>query len=1081
VILILGLGLITKLGLGLGFQFSLISMTDRIVLQAIDALYSPIINKQAQSEANKFLDNWQHSVDAWNDCLELLLKNFGELSIHAKLFLVQTLRKKITKELTQLPKQRHSKLRDEILSLIHQCNSSNVAALHGCTTQLCLCLAQLSLHMDESAWPSPISDICSLMTGIPAALKDFLILFSEEAQNAESGVASERSRKLLTENLENVFNFMKQDLVVYYKGLNVQKSNSSILQDYPSLAPLERVLLCFQRWMQILENNHHELVMQYAPMLIKVVMATFNPNYHSSYIGMDDGDLCATCDVASEFICELIYKAYRFGWEDLISMLFLHISDGITHMLQSHLQLAQGLENSTLEDSSISSEDMAVVARYLGFIIIDLLDGSLYKILAHNQLPPGSQELLQAILLLVEYPDLKVVESTFKIIESISDLVRDSSVQSKKSTSYTTLISTWLPNYVSFLIERMKCPAEGTLTGQKRDDFRDFRHVIGDVLKDCADMLGISQLLCFLATKIQALVVSKQGNTIDASQLFLNAASLEGYFSTLRMISSCVPDSEKSESSLQYIMHILPTIYLGLSSTNDNNPESRDAMYSCMLLINSYASWISNQSTDTPWVLQHLDTLKHVLTTQNRRERVFSGAVMAVRNLCRYGSAFMASHFGDWLFQFYQSEQQSTRSSLHDMDLLFQSIVFLVASMPPENAKSMYDPLAVDLLGKSKASLAAMVSADSTLESFQHHGSLCIDLLHRYALFLETSLSYKDNSASTSTESPLNFHPLLDSFLQTAMPLIDYLYQGNLYHIYSISDDACRKQIITPIIEEICRIERFAFQLFQVQLVSHIDSICQLFIKSLSVSMSINQLGYTEIIYTIRAFIKVYAHLTASDVNQSYTRTFDILLGHVHTNTISCLDSGNMSIRKEDDLLEVYFSLLTTILEYIPELLLGKQDLCIALLQYTERRYLLRDNHDPVVLSLILVFWNDMYHVLLDDTQDKVSQERLGFLIQYIPNFVSILLRGASTGTFPPGVWTELSQWMRTMGKVSSDGFLSAVHTHIANLDSNKMTIEEKDNWMKEITESLRSGKSLTRSLRQLARCSRQRGAVDAL
>ncbi len=32
-------------------------------------------------------------------------------------------------------------------------------------------------------------------------------------------------------------------------------------------------------------------------------------------------------------------------------------------------------------------------------------------------------------------------------------------------------------------------------TGQERDEFRDFRHIIGDVLKDCAFVLGEQETL----------------------------------------------------------------------------------------------------------------------------------------------------------------------------------------------------------------------------------------------------------------------------------------------------------------------------------------------------------------------------------------------------------------------------------------------------------------------------------------------------------------------------------------------------------------------------------------------------------
>lgn len=927
-----------------------------LVIQAIETLYSPNVDPQSREKANSYLDNWQHSIEAWSCCLDVLLKDSSSsITYQSRLFLVQTLRRKITNELSQLSIDTHKKLRDNILSLIQTYAQSSLSS-HTIVVQLCLCLSQLSIHMNQDEWPTPIHDICCLLAGMPSSLKEFLILFPEEARDSlESASCSKRSEELLSDNIEHVFTYMRPDLL---KCISSNDSES-----------LYQVLCCFQRWTRSMGPIHQHILEHYTPHLISLIITAFKV------------DPIESSDNASELASEMIYNAYRFHWNRVIDLFFSNASAFIS-ILQE-----------TIKQST--DDDVQNVVKSLAYLLVDLLNDSIPNLLQQTTLTKDTLILLEGILLLVQYPDFKIIEITFRLVQTLSDAFREQEYKQKSNSYHISLlpIGIWLSTYVAHLTEQMKHPhTKQEWTSQKYDDFRSFRHIIGDVLKDCSDILGIDHILKFISDKIENHLMAY----IDKNSW----THFEGYLSTLRMLSSCVSDQESVY--IPRIMNHLSTIY-----TIQQNIDQH-LTYSCILFISSYASWTR----------YHLDTLERqvelIQKSSSSSKSIFSGAMLSLRNLCKYATQSMTK-YGDWMLKMYQ--EYETIESSHDMDMLFQCIALLVSKMPND---SLSRSLSDDLLKK----------LDYHIHHINDNGKLCIDVLNRYSILIEVM---DNNNALTS------------SFIQN-IPLLSTIY----FNVILPRDD--------NILEALGRVERHAFQYFKDALISHLDTIALMLLEGFY------KTGSPSILYTVRSFVKQYAHQSTKD--SKYTILFNNLLKHINDHCAK-LDSHVM---------EDWFNLLTTVLEYIPEVIL-EQNTLMLLIQVTSRYFVSKDSHDPIIVSLLLTFWNDIYHVLLDDNQPNNVKQQIESIVEHIPNLTYIMIKEACSGSIPPTALTEVSQLVRTFGRINSTQMINCFQTYLNSyIPTDKMTFIEKESFIKNITEAIKEGKNLSKNIRQLSRLSRQRG-----
>ena len=124
------------------------------------------------------------------------------------------------------------------------------------------------------------------------------------------------------------------------------------------------------------------------------------------------------------------------------------------------------------------------------------------------------------------------------------------------------------------------------LSKSEEAQFREFRHVMGDCLKDCVRVLGSTQTLQIIleslskvtATPIQQYILDAPIDSIfECTSISENV--LEGVLFALRVVGSAV-DRRESE--------VLPSLLPSLINTPDLSPRIR---YAVTLVLGCYADW----------------------------------------------------------------------------------------------------------------------------------------------------------------------------------------------------------------------------------------------------------------------------------------------------------------------------------------------------------------------------------------------------------------------------------------------------------------------------------------------------------
>ncbi|KAJ5217082.1 hypothetical protein N7468_010090 [Penicillium chermesinum] len=198
------------------------------------------VPKAEKTQAHEFLEKFQKSLEAWTTTHALLQS--PDVPIEAKLFAATTLKGKIIFDLDQLPPESVVGLRDSVLGLL-------VAFAPGprpIQTQLCVCLASLAIQM--LAWKDVLATVGSALGNSAGdCVLEFLKILPEEVTEGrkinlsvggismplvESGTNDkqeddliERTKELLEDNAEHVM----QLLIQYAQSSDTAATNPRLL------------------------------------------------------------------------------------------------------------------------------------------------------------------------------------------------------------------------------------------------------------------------------------------------------------------------------------------------------------------------------------------------------------------------------------------------------------------------------------------------------------------------------------------------------------------------------------------------------------------------------------------------------------------------------------------------------------------------------------------------------------------------------------------------------------------------------------------------------------------------------------
>lgn len=211
--------------------------------------------------------------------------------------------------------------------------------------------------------------------------------------------------------------------------------------------------------------------------------------------------------------------------------------------------------------------------------------------------------LVQAIAACAAYPDLDIVPITFNFWYFLATTL------GRQPTDPT--LRPILDIYASLqtvIISHLRFPNDNEAqTAQERDEFRTFRHRMGDTLKDCCHVLGAPTCL----RKSYDLVVEAMQKPSPSWQ------EIEAPLFSMRSMGAEVdPDDDEV---LPHIMALLPTL-----------PDHPRIRYAAILVISRYTQWIDRHPQNLAFQLEYISSGFNLA-----QEEVSAAAAQAMKFMCQ--------------------------------------------------------------------------------------------------------------------------------------------------------------------------------------------------------------------------------------------------------------------------------------------------------------------------------------------------------------------------------------------------------------------------------------------------------------
>ncbi|KAG0288381.1 Nuclear import receptor, partial [Dissophora globulifera] len=556
---------------------------------ALNALYnSP--SSSAKKEANLWLEDFQAKPEAWQTAVILLTND--TVGTEAQVFGAQTMRRKIVDDFQDLDATHRSSLRDSLLNLSVQHKSSPKII----RTQLCLALAALSLRMLE--WEQPVNHMITLYGSTATDLSyllEFLTVLPEEVNDTRCPSLTDdqyrsRSDELLTRNADQILKM----LIVY-----MENSGGDVhLQ--------EAIFRCFLSWLRSGDIATRSLLN--------------NPLLTFSFKALQMPELF---DTAVDVVCELIYQT-----KDIEESMPV-IQEIYPNLVPLRQQIAKSMEDDN-EDS----------VRGYCKIFVEAGECYLSLVVKHTDHFRG---IVEGIAECTSFHDLDIVPMTFRFWYQLADELR-------KNEEARIKYQDVYENLVDVMIRHLHYPDDlDTWNAKERDEFKDFRHVMGDVLKDCCLILGSRITL----GKAYVLITQAATKTPPKWQ------EVEAPLMALRSMGAQVEPEENE---------VLPEIMKLLSQL----PDHPKIKYAATLVIARYGAWTDKHPEFIQYQLQFI-------SSGFENEDVIAASALAMKLLCKECSTHLLNYLNE-LHSFFVG----VTKKLKGMDLyeVTEAVAHVVAAVP---------------------------------------------------------------------------------------------------------------------------------------------------------------------------------------------------------------------------------------------------------------------------------------------------------------------------------------------------------------------------------------------------------------
>ncbi|KAI8086442.1 armadillo-type protein [Halteromyces radiatus] len=546
-------------------------MSSELVPQVLEALSSLYSNSDAitKKQATKWLETFQKKPEAWK--VADLLLNSETANIETRLFAAQTLRQKITYDLRELDVTAKYSLRDSLLQLLWLSASGPKSIM----VQLCLALADLAAQLTE--WKTVVQDVVDRFGNDPkvaCCLLEFLKVLPEELSNNRLPLSDkefkERAANLVETNAEQV---------LWLISSHLQTSGGNVDID-------ESAFKCLSSWLRTGD--------------VDIRFLASNPLVNMVFDALAVDDLF---DVCTDVVCEILYETRDVvNLQSLIGVLYPRF----TPMLE-------------LLKQAKATEDVDKMRNYCRMFIEA---GEAYVSLIAQQ-PENFNILLDGIISCTAFDDLDIAKMTFKFWYELTNTLTTPHYQNAIPRFYN-----YFDQLVDIIINHLHYPEDfNDWTAAERDEFRDFRHEMGDTLKDCCRILTPQKCLFKPMAHLSKLLT-----TTDPSSTPSTWQQIEAPIFSLRAMGSEVPADEHE---------VMPQIMEFLSKLPDH-PKIR---YAATLVISRYSFWTREHP-------QFITYQLNFISSGFQNEEVAAASALALKHLCKDCSELLIDFIGE-LHPFY--------------------------------------------------------------------------------------------------------------------------------------------------------------------------------------------------------------------------------------------------------------------------------------------------------------------------------------------------------------------------------------------------------------------------------------------
>ncbi|KAF9229185.1 ARM repeat-containing protein [Gyrodon lividus] len=582
------------------------------LLSALD-VFARAPDKASLENANSWLQDFQHSREAWSTCNVLLLSLDAPPA--AKLFAAQTFRSKVTYDLHQVDPANLLPLRDTLITALERYHTGPRTVI----TQLCLAISGLALQLPQ--WDNAVQAMIETFGTNPATvpvLLQFLTVLPEElASNTRIPVTDDeyrdRSAKLLTANANQVLDLLS--IYIQASGVTTTVQN--------------QVFVCLRTWLIAGE--------------VDTSIFAKSPLFGFVFEALTSEDLF---DSAVDVLCELIHETQEI--DDNMPVIELIVPRVIA--LKPHL-----------------GEQKEDPERIRGLARIFAEAGETYRllILRHKE---TFFPIVEAIGQCSAYPDLDIVPITFPFWMRLAQTIgKKPSVEPLFIEAYKALMGV--------IIQHLHFPPDTAgLTGQEADNFRAFRHVMGDTLKDCCLVLGADTCLMSAYSLIN-MALSRAAQSISWQEI-------EAPLFAMRSMGAEVDLAD--ENAVPKIMDFIPSL--------PNHPRIR---YAALLIISRYTEWINRHPDYISFQLQYISA-----GFEDPDTEVSAAAGQALKYLCQD----CKQHLIDFLPTLH-TFLTTTGSKLvqEDRRQVYEAIAYVISAMPMEKAAESLRTFSFDILSQIHA------------------------------------------------------------------------------------------------------------------------------------------------------------------------------------------------------------------------------------------------------------------------------------------------------------------------------------------------------------------------------------------